>query len=746
MSITIAYESRQFQLDQMQDETYAERTVDNMTNPSNYHDNNYNDGYNDNYNDDYNDDLDDEYGHEYDVFEDDNNGDGNVDEHKTLGDVSDITSVTMFRKRKTFNKPRQIQSAQHQQTQVRPPRPTRAKSETFLNEEMNDMHSLGQYPKRKGQKQPVPKKEVMPIYNDGITNLHNNGNEGSIYSIDNGSPGGFSPHDGSNMGSVANYTFSEGPRAQVRPSTSGHFSIDPNQEDEAPIHDTEIYNNYTFSKEDQLEEMYGNNNRVSHVGSAYSQSMAHSAAGRSASNHFRDEATLGSYFENRFPAERQQNYNGHHNVPIQQFYGQPHGGVVPNQSHMLLQSNDAVIMNDSKSVNGAYHTMNSMYESHQNPVYHNETAVSPAIPEHGNNRHKEVDPLQNRKPSKDDHKSKEKEAVSDDSQSRSHDSRRDKRSSNRRSKGKELNESSDDLDSDYDKVSYSSRQSRSKSRDDERIGSDYDSDDDDDNQSRGSKLSFNKKKNKSKSRDHRGHSPDERSERSGSSRDSKMSEEQDSGSERSTDDETSKGPRKENKKQENAVFSNFLGGIFGGSVNTGKERVSKKRSSISDDESRSPPQAVRLKDFVSVGGQTELTNFSQDSYEKYEKPDGIPAAFGGKGMFRPTSRERHIDYIPEEDEYRSVGKVMSVRGLRTQRKTQHESRETRKSRKSTKPRMVHKPPKSRMPQKIVEERRDDESESASDEESGSDNDSAIDSRDDHSQYTDAYSVYSRRHR
>ena len=719
ISITIAYQDRQFQLDQMQDETYAERTVDNMTNPSNHYENSYNDDYIDDYND---------YDEEYDDY-----GDGNVNGHKTLGDVSDITSITKFRKRNIFNTPRQIRSAQPPQTQGRPPRPYRAKSAPFQQEQMNDMHDLGQYPKRKGR----------------MTNPYNNNNQDAMYSIDNGAPGGVPSHDGDKMGSLANYTnfsFSEEVRAQERPATSGHFSINPTQEDEAPVHDTEIYNNYTFSKEDQMEQMYGNNDGVSHVNSAYPRSMAHTAAGRSASNQFQEGATLGSYFNNISPADGQQHYNRHHNVLNQQLHGQPHGGFVPNQSNMLygLQSNDAVNMNDSKSANGAYYTMNGMHGSHQNPAYYNETAVNPVFPGHGNNQHQVVDPTTKRKPFKDGQKPKEEKVDSDDDQSQSIVSRHDKRS-----KGKQQDASSDESDDDSDEVSSSRRRSRSKSKDTKETDSDHDSDDD--IQSRRSTLSFDRKRNKSKSKKHRRPSRDDHSENSGSSRDSRMSNEHDSNSERSFDDEVSKVQRKEKKKKEKAGFTTFLDAtfiddIFGDSVYTRKEKVSKKEEYDSDDESGTPPQAVRLKDIASVGGQTEITNFSQDSYEKYEKPDGVPTAFGGKGMFRPNSRERHIKYIPDEDEYRSVGKVMSVRGLRKQRKSQPESRETRKAKKSTKPRMVHNPQKSSKLKKIVE-RRDDDSDSASDEESGSaSEESAIDSRDDHSTYTDAYSVYSGRRR
>jgi len=51
---------------------------------------------------------------------------------------------------------------------------------------------------------------------------------------------------------------------------------------------------------------------------------------------------------------------------------------------------------------------------------------------------------------------------------------------------------------------------------------------------------------------------------------------------------------------------------------------------------------------------TDITNFTQDSYEQFEKPKILPKSYGSDGHFLPSRIERSIRDINEGDEYISV--------------------------------------------------------------------------------------------
>ncbi len=115
-----------------------------------------------------------------------------------------------------------------------------------------------------------------------------------------------------------------------------------------------------------------------------------------------------------------------------------------------------------------------------------------------------------------------------------------------------------------------------------------------------------------------------------------------------------------------SLYDQFMDGIFGTNSESAS-RSNEEDDNEDEDEDESsdestdpgpPPQDVQV-GAMSIAGRSLITNFTQDSYEQFEKPSIVPAAFGGNGFFRPSSRQRSIRALPTQDEYTTIGKVMS---------------------------------------------------------------------------------------
>lgn len=137
-----------------------------------------------------------------------------------------------------------------------------------------------------------------------------------------------------------------------------------------------------------------------------------------------------------------------------------------------------------------------------------------------------------------------------------------------------------------------------------------------------------------------------------------------------------------------SLYDQFMDGIFGPNSESAS-RSNEEDDDEDEDEDESsdestdpgpPPQDVQL-GAMSIAGRSQITNFTQDSYEQFEKPSFVPAAFGGNGFFRPSSRQRSIRALPTQDEYTTIGKVMSFgKGKRHGSRKQMQKRATRESR------------------------------------------------------------------
>ena len=110
-------------------------------------------------------------------------------------------------------------------------------------------------------------------------------------------------------------------------------------------------------------------------------------------------------------------------------------------------------------------------------------------------------------------------------------------------------------------------------------------------------------------------------------------------------------------------MSRFLIGLLGGGRRGGSNSSDGSSSSGSisgsgstESEMGTPPNSVR------VGGQlepahTDITNFTQDSYEQFERPKSRSK------IKRPSNLQERITSLPPEEEYLSVGKIMSKRSM-----------------------------------------------------------------------------------
>jgi len=146
-----------------------------------------------------------------------------------------------------------------------------------------------------------------------------------------------------------------------------------------------------------------------------------------------------------------------------------------------------------------------------------------------------------------------------------------------------------------------------------------------------------------------------------------------------SEDDTSIGTEytKEERRKDKPLYDKFMDGIFG------EKSIQSRLSggSSSSETLPTPPQSVKIRSNRSVArsiARTEITNFTQDSWEKWEKGQNYPVAFGGNGLFnfsRPNSRQsrqRSAQGIPIGDEYTTVGRVLSIRAERPRRREMEE--------------------------------------------------------------------------
>ena len=109
------------------------------------------------------------------------------------------------------------------------------------------------------------------------------------------------------------------------------------------------------------------------------------------------------------------------------------------------------------------------------------------------------------------------------------------------------------------------------------------------------------------------------------------------------------------RKKSKSIYSKIVDGLLG------EKSSSDSESEESQAKELTPPSSVDVGRGDMSVVQTEITNFSQDSFEKYEKKSMIPVAFGGRGFFRPSSRQISSPATPEKDEYTTIGNVMSFK-------------------------------------------------------------------------------------